>query len=249
MTLSTPPHATARARRRATTKGATARISIALLALLPMSAGCRTTGCVAAKPVDPTLIGTIDELYAAFNFDAGEHPDWDVQRRIALPGATFVPSIRADRAPEGTDLDRFLADFEQFVETSPYRETGFHERIVGLHTEQFGGIAQVWVAFEGFVPGGEVETDWRRSRRSTPTTRSRCPGASGRPRQNEHRRNGRGLIHSPRSSRSSGKGSLGVRMPRARSSISSRISGRCSDRSVVSEGSERRSNSSTLGSS
>ena len=158
MTLSTPPHATARARRRATTKGATARISIALLALLPMSAGCRTTGCVAAKPVDPTLIGTIDELYAAFNFDAGEHPDWDVQRRIALPGATFVPSIRADRAPEGTDLDRFLADFEQFVETGPYRETGFHERIVGLHTEQFGGIAQVWVAFEGFVPGGEVET-------------------------------------------------------------------------------------------
>jgi len=99
---------------------------------------------------------TLDELYAAFCFDAGAEPDWETLRRIFLDGAAFVPPLGADGAgpePAAAGAESFLADFRSYALAEPHRSTGFHERIVGARVDAFGGVAHAFVAFEGFVPG------------------------------------------------------------------------------------------------
>jgi len=111
----------------------------------------------AAEPAEVTALRrTIDALYEAFCFEPGAEPDWEAQRAIYLAGATFVPPSRSDRAPVAQTTEEFLADFREFVRSEPYRLTGFHERIVGMTVDAFGGIAHAFVAFEGFVPGEEA---------------------------------------------------------------------------------------------
>jgi hypothetical protein len=99
---------------------------------------------------------TLEELYAAFCFDAGEEPDWEAQRRIYLEGATFVPPVRPGSARAGDDVEGFLADFRAFAASEPYRSTGFHERIVAARIDVFGGVAHAFVTFEGFLPGEDA---------------------------------------------------------------------------------------------
>ena len=93
------------------------------------------------------------ELYDAFGFEAGAEPDWGTQRRLALAGAAFVPSLRPGRVPVATGIDPFFADFRTFVCSEPWSSTGFKERIIGVHIECFGALAHAFVAFEGHVPG------------------------------------------------------------------------------------------------
>lgn len=128
------------------------RLAICALALT----SCRSLpGTPASEPVE--LRQTIEELYDAFCFDAGGEPDWEAQRAIYLDGASFVSPARVGLRPEGVDEASFLSDFREFVLEGPYAQTGFHERIVGLRVDTFGGIAHAFVAFEGFRPG-EGET-------------------------------------------------------------------------------------------
>ena len=89
--------------------------------------------------------------------DLAEVEDWEAQRAIYLDGASFVSPARVGLRPEGVDEASFLSDFREFVLEGPYAQTGFHERIVGLRVDTFGGIAHAFVAFEGFRPG-EGET-------------------------------------------------------------------------------------------
>lgn len=105
------------------------------------------------RPGHADIEATIVELYRAFGFDAQSEPDWKTQRRIYLEGAAFVPAIQAGRMPAIDDTEKFIADFRAFATGGPYRDTGFHERIIGTRIESFGGIAHAFVAFEGFVPG------------------------------------------------------------------------------------------------
>lgn len=99
---------------------------------------------------------SIETLYQAFCFDAGEEPDWETQRSIFLEGASFVAPIREGQSPTAVDVEQFLSDFRSFVRSEPYCSTGFHERLVGLRIEHFGGVAHAFVAFEGFVPGTQA---------------------------------------------------------------------------------------------
>lgn len=113
--------------------------------------------CRAAPPAEHAeLRAVLDELYVAFNFDPGAEPDWATQRRIYLEGAVFVPPMRAGSAPRADDTEAFLAGFRDYVNSEPYRTTGFHERIIGVRAEAFGGVAHAFVAFEGFAPGDGV---------------------------------------------------------------------------------------------
>lgn len=118
-----------------------------------LAAGCATTQVSPPTSELAELRRTIDALYEAFCFEPGAEPDWEAQRAIYLDGAIFVPPSRPDRAPRAQSTDEFLADFRAFVTAEPYRSTGFHERIVGVTADVFGGIAHAFVAFEGFVPG------------------------------------------------------------------------------------------------
>ena len=127
-----------------------------LLGALILLGACRSSEVGPSAP--PALVATIHELYDAFSFDAGAEPDWATQRRIYLEGAVFVPPIRPGRAPVGEDTEAFLESFAE-LPRGEFGETGFHERIIGLRVDSFGGIAQAWVAFEGFRPGdGETLT-------------------------------------------------------------------------------------------
>ena len=145
------------------------RLLALILPVALLAAGCRApdgsvdgagrSADVRAERARRAIRATLDELYAAFCFDPGAEPDWETQRRIYLEGAVFVPSIRPDRPPAGDDTERFLADFRAFARSESFRDTGFHERIVGTRIEVFGGVAHAFVAFEGFAPGdGETQT-------------------------------------------------------------------------------------------
>ena len=101
----------------------------------------------------------LDELYAAFCFDAGGEPDWDTQRRIYLTGAAFVAPLRPGRMPLGVSTQEFLDEFLSFATSEASAASGFHERIVDTRMTAVGNLAHAFVLFEGFVPGsGEVQS-------------------------------------------------------------------------------------------
>lgn len=128
-----------------------------LAVLLLLTAGCQGPARPAAgdDAAELEIRAALTELYDAFGFEAGGEPDWAAQRRLALPGASFVPSLRPDRDPVATGIEPFLADFRAFAGAEPWRSSGLFERIVGLRIERFGGLAQALVAFEGHVPDDE----------------------------------------------------------------------------------------------
>ena len=126
----------------------------AALLLLPLLA-CRTP---APGPVDSDVAAiehTIDELYEAFCFDAGGEADWAGMRALFAEGAGFVAPIAPGSTPRAVDADQFVADFREWVTTTPIGETGLHERVIGTRVDVFETIAHAYVAFEGFVPGRE----------------------------------------------------------------------------------------------
>ena len=119
---------------------------------------CRATGSQAETAATDELQGVLVELYDAFGFESGQEPDWAAQRRLALEGAAFVPSLRPGRVPVATGIEPFFADFRAFVQSEPWASTGFKERIVGVQIERFGALAHAFVAFEGYVPGEDEAT-------------------------------------------------------------------------------------------
>ncbi|MCK6448267.1 MAG: PepSY domain-containing protein [Planctomycetes bacterium] len=102
------------------------------------------------------VLRTLDELYAAFCFDAGGEADWETLRELAVAGAVWFAPCVAGEAPRPFDTARFLADFRDAIRREPGLVAGFHERIVHARIDTFGGVAHAWVAFEGFVPGTTV---------------------------------------------------------------------------------------------
>lgn len=131
-------------------------------AVLAPLGGCRAAAAGVVEGADAShgdtltreqVRATLDELYAAFCFDAGGEADWDKLRELAVAGAVwFAPSVDG-QAPRTFDTAAFLADFRDAIRSEPGLAAGFHESIVAARIDAFGGIAHAWVAFEGFVPG------------------------------------------------------------------------------------------------
>ncbi|MCC6409080.1 MAG: hypothetical protein IT453_18105 [Planctomycetes bacterium] len=96
---------------------------------------------------------TLDELYAAFCFDAGKEADWERIRASSIDGAVWVAPIAPGAAARGDGTDAFVQGFRAAIHSSPELARGFHERIVHARIDRFGTVAHAWVAFEGFVPG------------------------------------------------------------------------------------------------
>lgn len=130
--------------------------TILVAAAVASIAACRAPS---PAPAPGPVRATLDALYSAFDFDAGGEADWDGMRALFLEGAAFVAPIRPGGEPRAVDAGQFVADFQDWVRTTPVGATGLHERIVHARIEQLGDIAHAWVAFEGVVPGtGEVRT-------------------------------------------------------------------------------------------
>lgn len=129
-------------------------LASALLLALPLAA-CRAP--LASAP--PALNGALDDLYDAFDFDAGGEADWDAMRGLFLPGATFVAPVNPARPPSGENADAFLSGFQAWSRTGEYSESGLYERILERSFHHAGHIAHAWVRFEGYLPEtGEVRT-------------------------------------------------------------------------------------------
>ena len=135
--------------------GQNARMTSSVRAFfLTVLIGCQSSD-VAAPPLGAdaqAIHATLDELYAAFCFDAGEEPNWAAQRAIYLEGATFVAPIRAGTDSVGVATDRFVADFRSFALGGAYAATGLAERIVDTRIGVHGDIAHAFVLFEGYRP-------------------------------------------------------------------------------------------------
>ncbi|MBI5434803.1 MAG: hypothetical protein HZA52_18365 [Planctomycetes bacterium] len=96
---------------------------------------------------------TLDELYAAFCFDAGKEADWERVRALSIDGAVWIAPIEPATAARAEGTDAFLSGFRETIHATPELALGFHERIVHARIDLFGTVAHAWVAFEGFVPG------------------------------------------------------------------------------------------------
>ena len=112
------------------------------------------TGELAGPGVDElaAIEAMVEALYEAFDFDAGGEADWDGMRALFAEGASFASPATPDRPARSVDAESFLADFQAWVADSEEGRTGFYERITHLEIEVYGGIAQVLVTFEGYVP-------------------------------------------------------------------------------------------------
>jgi hypothetical protein len=93
---------------------------------------------------EPSIARALEQLYAVISFEEGDEPNWQGLRTI------FSPHARITRiTPEGTDhMDRdgFLAMTRSLLELGAY--TSFYEFELERNVERFGGMAQVWSAYE-----------------------------------------------------------------------------------------------------
>jgi len=101
------------------------------------------------------LVERILELYRAFDFDAGAEPDWEAQRALALEGATFLPPASPGAELRGEGIEPFMDGFRAYATSRRMATTGLHERVTHIQGSVFGGIAQLFVTFEGHFPGEE----------------------------------------------------------------------------------------------
>ena len=128
---------------------------------LPLRCGLGlASACQSAPPAPPEapaderapLVAAVEELYRAFDFDAGGEADWAAMRALFAPGASFASPGAPGRPARLVDAEQFLADFRAWVADSEEGRTGFHERITRLEVELYGTVAHTFVTFEGFVP-------------------------------------------------------------------------------------------------
>jgi hypothetical protein len=115
-------------------------------------AGCKTTGSATQPAPDATAINqTITQLYKSFSFKAGEEPDWNTIRSLALPGAAFVaePNEKAIRKAVGTE--DFIAAYKQTIIDASLGQTGYEETIINSKIAQSATVANVEVSFRAYI--------------------------------------------------------------------------------------------------
>lgn len=88
----------------------------------------------------------IGALYDVISGPAGQKRDWDRFRGLFAPNARLIPT---GRRPDGTQTMRTMTPDEYATQSGPNLErNGFFEREIGRRTEQFGGIAHVFSAYD-----------------------------------------------------------------------------------------------------
>jgi hypothetical protein len=108
---------------------------------VPMSA----SGTV--KPEDVKSVDAIlAALYDVISGPAGQKRDWDRFRGLFVPGARLIPT---GRRPNGQQVIRMLTPDEYATTIGPQLEqNGFFEREIGRRTDTFGGVTQVFSAYD-----------------------------------------------------------------------------------------------------
>lgn len=104
-------------------------------------------------PGDSGAERVVEELYDLVCVaPGGPLQDWARVRELFLPEAVVI--LRDTRTSFATfSLDGWIADFVAFDEKARVVDTGFTERIVELHTLEYGDVAQSWVLYEAAITG------------------------------------------------------------------------------------------------
>ena len=110
-----------------------------------VASGIQHTGTV--NPADVASIDAIMKaLYDVISGPAGQKRDWDRFRGLFAPGARLIPT---GRRPDGSQAMRVLTPEDYITGAGQQLETnGFFEREIGRHTDTFGGITQVFSAYD-----------------------------------------------------------------------------------------------------
>jgi hypothetical protein len=124
-----------------------AAILAAALSLSAIAQAPSPTGPPVAREADVASIdAVITALYDVISGPAGQKRDWDRFRGLFAPGARLVPT---GRRPDGSQSMRTLTPDEYATTIGPRLEqNGFFEREIGRRTEQFGGIAHAFSAYD-----------------------------------------------------------------------------------------------------
>jgi hypothetical protein len=93
-----------------------------------------------------SIDGIIAVLYEVISGPAGEKRNWDRMRTLFIPEAQMIST---NKRPDGSVLKR-VRSVEGYIGTSgPLLEKdGFFEREIGRTTDQYGGIVQVFSAYD-----------------------------------------------------------------------------------------------------
>jgi CubicO group peptidase (beta-lactamase class C family) len=102
-------------------------------------------------PSFATIEDTLNTLYQAVSFEAGQECDWDKLERAFLPGAIVVQKNAASGQFRVQTSAEFIAMIRVAVTTSSLKESGFHERILHRITEQVGNTAHAYVTFQAYT--------------------------------------------------------------------------------------------------
>ena len=122
---------------------------VLLFAFSPLALAAQEGG---AEGADNTPEGVVRALYDLVTFPEGTTPDWDRMRAMFLPESVVV--LRTSRTANSVfTLEGFVQDWLHFIERDNVEATGFEERIVRVHSTEFGDIAHVWVLYEAQIPG------------------------------------------------------------------------------------------------
>lgn len=105
----------------------------------------QSTGTVRATDVS-SMDAIVAALYDVISGPAGQKRDWDRFRGLFAPGARLIPT---GRRPDGAQTMRTMTPDDYATQSGPNLErNGFFEREIGRRTEQFGGIAHVFSAYD-----------------------------------------------------------------------------------------------------
>lgn len=119
------------------------------LALVISSAAAAAAQAPADVQADPTDVGTIDGIVAAFyevvSGPPGEPRQWERDATLYWPGTVFT--IAADTS--GPFHNVTPAEFAREMDEEGFLvESGFVEREIHRKTHRFGRVAQVWSTYE-----------------------------------------------------------------------------------------------------
>jgi|LakMenEpi03Aug12_release.lakeMendotaPanAssembly.Ray.scaffolds.fasta_scaffold02455_17 hypothetical protein len=119
--------------------------------------------CRSSQPSQPALpaelSAQVEQLYEAFDFDAGGGADWNSLEKLFLEEACIVNPFADGALAQVSSRSEFLREFQAYVRSDSVCSTGLHERILAVRGEFRGNIAHTWVEFEGFLPAtGELKT-------------------------------------------------------------------------------------------
>ncbi len=104
-----------------------------------------------------TVGGVVEALYRAVSFAPGGEPDWLLLRHLMLPGAVLAQPVPGSDQVELLTVEEYIGGFEQALDSSTLRKTGFLGTAARVSTTVYGRLAHCLVVFEATTDPAAME--------------------------------------------------------------------------------------------